>query len=138
MKRIDPFDPDNLRLNGATFPAAGDTATKPRRPPRHRPGEGFLKGPIPWPWVEAAGRLPGKALALALCLWREAGFRRRCTVKLCLERAGLGVSEQAARRALRSLEAAGLVSVERRPGRGLEVTLLEVPIPERSALTQTK
>jgi hypothetical protein len=37
------------------------------------------------------------------------------------------VGEQAARRALRSLEDAGLVTVLRKPGRGLEVTLLEAP-----------
>jgi hypothetical protein len=39
-------------------PAAGLT----RRPPRHRRGERFLKGPIPWPWISAAAALPGKAL----------------------------------------------------------------------------
>jgi hypothetical protein len=39
----------------------------------------------------------------------------------------LGVKEAAARRALRSLEAAGLVTILRKPGRGLEVTLLEAP-----------
>jgi hypothetical protein len=48
-------------------------------------------------------------------------------VPLSLARAGLGVSECAARRALRSLVAAGLVSVLRKPGHGLEVTLLDVP-----------
>jgi hypothetical protein len=64
-------------------------------------------------------------LALALCLWREAGRRRCRTVKLSLTRVGLGVREATARRALRSLEAAGLVSVLRKPGNGLEVTLLD-------------
>lgn len=132
MKRIDPFDPDNLRLDSATFRAAGEAASKPRKPPRHRPGESFLKGPIPWPWLEAAARLPGSALAVALCLWRESGCCRRRTVKLCSGRVGLGVSEQAARRALHSLEATGLVSIERQPGRGLEVTLLDVPVLKRN------
>jgi hypothetical protein len=120
----DPFDPASLQLPAAAVPPA---APKPARPPRHRPGEWFLRGPVPWPWLEAAARLPGKALAVALCLWREAGRRRRRTVTLSLTRAGLGVREAAARRALRSLETAGLVTVLRKPGRGLEVTLLDAP-----------
>jgi hypothetical protein len=120
----DPFDPASLRLPPGAVPLV---LPKQARPPRHRPGEWFLRGPVPWPWLEAAARLPGKALALGLCLWREAGRRRCRTVKLCLARTGLGVSEYAARRALRSLEAAGLVAVLRQPGRGLEVTLLETP-----------
>ena len=80
----------------------------------------------------ARGRfgLSGKALALSLVLWREAGRHHRRTVKLCLGHVGLGVSEYAARRALRALEAAGLVTILRKPGRGLEVTLLDRPAEE--------
>jgi DNA-binding GntR family transcriptional regulator len=50
---------------------------------------------------------------------------------LCQSRAGLGLSEHTARRALRLLEAAGLVSVLRKPGRGLEVTVMDVPHQEK-------
>jgi hypothetical protein len=78
--------------------------------------------------LEAAARLPGKALAVGLCLWREAGRHRRRTVKVCQGRLGLGVGEQAARRGLRHLAKAGLVTIGRRPGRGLEVTLLDGPV----------
>jgi hypothetical protein len=127
VSAFDPFDPDHLRLNGATTETAPERPAKPKKPPRHRPGEWFLRGPIPWPWLDAAARLPGKALAVALCLWREAGRRRQRTVKLCLGRVGLGVSKYAARRAIRYLETAGLVSVLRERGRGLEVTLLDLP-----------
>src|SRR3954465_13057049 len=42
------------------------TSKAPRRP--------FLKGPIPWDWLETASKLPGKALALGMLLWREAGM----------------------------------------------------------------
>jgi hypothetical protein len=122
----DPFDPASLRLlPGAVAPAP----VKQARPPQHRPGEWFLRGPVPWPWLEVAARLPGKALALSLCLWREAGYRRSRTVKLSLARAGLGVRGTTARRALRALETAGLVTVLRLPGHGLEVTLQEAPAP---------
>jgi hypothetical protein len=37
------------------------------------------------------------------------------------------MNEYAARRALRELERVGLVSVQRQPGHGLEVTLLDAP-----------
>jgi hypothetical protein len=121
----DPFNPEALRMPGRDLQEL--LAQPSIRPPRHRPTERFLKGPIPWPWLEVAARLPGKTLALALALWREAGYRRRRTVKLCLNRVELGVTRQASRRALRCLEAAGLVSVARQPGHGLEVTLLDVP-----------
>jgi hypothetical protein len=135
MRPLDPFDPDHLRLNGTTFQATRATPPPPRKPPRHRPGEWFLRGPVPWPWLEIAARLPGKALAVALCLWREAGRQGRPVIKLCLRRVGLGVSEQAARRALQALETAGLVTVERPPGRGLVVTLLDAPIESAGAVS---
>jgi hypothetical protein len=123
---LDPFDPINLHLNGSMLPAPAEAPRRHAKPPRHRPGEWFLRGPIPWTWLEAAARLPGQALALSLCLWREANRRKVRTVRLCLGRVGLGVSEQAARRALQRMERVGLVSVLRNPGRGLEVTLLDV------------
>jgi hypothetical protein len=128
MEPPDPFDPAGLRLDASMFGRTEAAAPRPVKPPRHRNGEWFLRGPVPWSWLEAAARLPGKALALSLCLWREAGRRGgRRTVKVCLSRVGLGMSEQAARRALQSLETANLVSVARKPGRGLELTLLDVP-----------
>jgi hypothetical protein len=82
-------------------------------------------GPLPWAWLERAARLPHKALQVLLRLSLEAGYRRRRTVSLCLDRlAGSGVKERTARRGLRELERAGLVSVQRLPGRALRVTLL--------------
>lgn len=100
MRRADPFDPDNLRLQGELFRNGTAKACRPTKPPRRRPGEQFLKGPIPWPWLEVAAKLPGKALALSLCLWREAGRRHQRTVRVCLSRVELGISKQAARRGL--------------------------------------
>jgi hypothetical protein len=81
----------------------------------------FLKGPIPWPWIEAAARLPGKALAVGLVLWREAGMDGSGSVKLTtaklagldLDRAGkaraqgLGSGWVGACRAERATHAAG-------------------------------
>ena len=122
MSHPDPFDPEYLRLSDE--PISVDPSP---RPPRHRPGQWFLRGPVPWPWLEQAARLPGRALALSLCLWRQANRRRSRIVSLSLRRAGLGLNTSAARRALKTLEAACLVSVLRRPGRGLEITILDAP-----------
>jgi len=120
----DPFDVEALR--GAGVDLAALSRRPSRKPPRHRQGEKFLKGPIPWSWLERAFLLPGKALHIALLLWYEAGCRRNRTVPLCLAgRLPGGLSRQSARRGLRNLVAAGLVSVQRKPGSGLQVTILD-------------
>jgi hypothetical protein len=65
-------------------------------------------------------------LAIALMLWLRRRITGKQTVHFCLARAAAeGVTTKSARRAVRHLEAAGLVRVVRRPGRGLEVTILE-------------
>jgi hypothetical protein len=86
----------------------------------------FLKGPVPWAWLQRAIPLSGKALAVGLILWKEAGCTRKQTLHFCLARAAAdGIPTTTARRAMRQLEQAGLVAVQRRPGCGLEVTLLD-------------
>ena len=116
----DPFTPARLE------PAPADIPTgREKRPPRHKPGEKFLKGPVPWRWVEAAGLLPGKALAVGLVAWREAGCRNERTVPVNLS--ALGMPRRTAQRALRALEDAGLVAVEHRDGRPPLVTLNDLP-----------
>jgi hypothetical protein len=71
-------------------------------------------------------RLPGKALAVGLMLWLQYGITGDRTVTFCLSRAAAdGIPRRTAQRAMEALERAGLVSVRRRPGRGLEVTILE-------------
>jgi hypothetical protein len=123
---MDPFDEDALRGPEIDLKALGCRPS--RTPPRHRQGEKFLKGPIPWPWLAAAFPLPGKAMHLALVLWREAGCRRSRTVRLCLSgELPPGLSRQSARRALRRLAGAGLITVHRRPGCGLEVVINDFP-----------
>src|SRR5262249_21980264 len=100
------FDLETFRLRPEmTAPPKPSTRT-----PRHKKGRRFIKGPIPWDWVETAMALPGKVLHVAVLLWQEAGFRRNRTVKLCL-RGSLpaGMNEWNTRRAIRQLEKAGLV-----------------------------
>ena len=89
----------------------------------------FLRGPVPMVWLRAAMRLPGDTLAVGVELWHVAGLRGSMTfnisvTRLCRE---TGTSDKTARRAVQELERAGLVSVQRPPGRQLRVTICEAP-----------
>jgi DNA-binding MarR family transcriptional regulator len=86
---------------------------------------GFVKGPIPLPWLQTAARLPGKTLHVGLCLWYLAGLTRSTTVRLGTKAVhDMGISRDAKSDALRRLVEAGLVTVEQRPGKVPIVTLL--------------
>jgi hypothetical protein len=122
MNTLDPFDPSNLRLSGDLFL----TPQPSSKPPRHRPGEKFLKGPIPWPWLIRASRLPGKTLLVALLIWHKAGWRKSRTIRVCLKAAvDLEISRRTVQRAIHALEAAKLVTTHSAPGQCLRVTILE-------------
>ena len=126
----DPFDPASLALPPGSIPVAKQS----KRLPRHRGKELFLKGPIPWNWIEAAASLPGKTLAVGLALWQESGFRRNREVAITLNRlARLSMDPQTARRAIRQLEAAELIAISRSPGRVLWVRLLRVRLLDAPA-----
>jgi hypothetical protein len=87
----------------------------------------FLKGPVPWPWIEKAARLPGKSLVVGLALWRLAGAMKSRTVRLAnSETEALGISRSAKSRALHELEHVGLVAVMRRNGCLPKVIILDV------------
>jgi hypothetical protein len=124
MPTTDRIDPDTLRASNHDLAALGDHTST--RPPRHRKGELFLKGPIPWIWLLLASRLPGKALQIALLLWKEAGCKNKRTVRFRLKSAAqMGMSIPTARRGLHALAAARLVSIQRLPGQSPKVTLLD-------------
>lgn len=78
----------------------------------------FLKGPVPVPWLAVATGLPGRALAVGVALWFKAGLTGSHTVKptgaLWQQ---FGLTRQAVYRGLRQLESAGLVEVDRAPGK---------------------
>jgi len=123
----DPFDPGRWQASTEEAQTPAPAAGRRRTPRARREGR-FLKGPVPWPWLARAMKLPGKALAVGLMLWLQRGLTGRRTVHFCLTSATTdGIPATTARRAVRELEAAGLVSVRRKPGRGLEVILLDVP-----------
>ncbi len=87
----------------------------------------FLKGPIPLDWLSVASSLPGKALAVALAIWFEAGRRRSSEVTLTTAiLARFGVGRKAKYRALQKLERARLISVMRVPRKNPLVRILAV------------
>lgn len=125
MPDADPFAPDRWEMAADPVQTPARTAKK-KCPPRPRRADRFLKGPVPWPWLLRAMTLPGKALAVGLILWLQCGITGRRTVLFCLARAAAdGIPTTTARRAIREPERAGLVTICRKPGRGLEVTILD-------------
>ncbi len=119
-----PIDPDRLRVR-SRLPGHRRT-----RPPRHVKGEGFLKGPVPLIWLEAAARLPGKSLHAGVALWYAAGLTRSASVPLSnISGLKFGLDRNAKYRALDWLEGAGLIAVERKLGRAPVVTILQTSEP---------
>src|SRR5262245_51625875 len=89
-------------------------------------GRHFLKGPIPWWWLERAMRLPGRATHVGLVVWLCSGMRRAATIRLSITPmfSALGISRYAAYRGLNALERAQLVHVRRHGGHPPIVTLV--------------
>lgn len=72
---------------------------------------------IPFDWLKRCNALPGKATQVATGLWFLAGVKRSFQFKLTGEAVELvGCSRSAIRRGLATLEAAGLIEVERHCG----------------------
>jgi DNA-binding transcriptional ArsR family regulator len=116
------WDPSCLRLDqtGAWFQ---DGTCRGRRVPPIR-GK-FIAGPVDVSWVCQASRLGVKALLVGLALWHLKGLRRENSFLVSnLMVQEWGVQPDAKRRALRALEKAGLITVERRGKRSPRVTLI--------------
>ena len=93
---------------------------------RSHPTARFLKGPVSLVFLAVAARLPGKALAVYLATRHRCDLEGRSTVTLSaalLQKFGVGRDAKA--RALRALEDASLVRVERTHGRAARITLRE-------------
>lgn len=120
------FPLDRLRLpaGGAAAASTNSSAVRANKPPRHAKDERFLKGPVPWCWITAAAALGGACLPVSLILWLHAGMSNSNRVRFKLSAGGgLSVGRDAARRAIKKLTAAGLIGVERLPGRVSTVIL---------------
>ena len=86
---------------------------------------------IPLDWIQAASKLPGKALQVGVALWHMAGVTKKMTVSLSNARLeSFGVSRSSKRRALMALAAAGLVKVTQETGKNPLVTICASSISE--------
>ena len=120
-----PIELDRLRLRRRK---SRDERPLPTRIPR---GQLFVRGPLPLPWFEVAARLPGKSLHAGLALWFAAGLARSRSIPLSnVSGHRFGLDRNAKYRALRWLEQAGLVAVDRHLGRAPIVTILDVVTSE--------
>lgn len=89
------------------------------------PTEKFIKGPIPLAWMRTAHGLGGKAGAVGLALWFLAGVQKSRTVHMTGEVAEIAAcNRKTVYNALALLEQAGLVKLDKAPGRRPRVTLL--------------
>ena len=87
----------------------------------------FLSGPIPMDWLMKACQLNASAINIGLYLWYLRGCTKNKTVKLSNKAAAeVGVGRTTKYAALKELENAGLVSVDRTRGKALIVTILEI------------
>jgi len=79
----------------------------------------FIKGPIPLDWLRDAAKLGTNALEAGLVIWYKTGMSKGEPVKLGNRDLVMltGKSRDTGRRALQALESAGLVAVEKLPGR---------------------
>jgi hypothetical protein len=123
----DVWDLGQLRLPAERF---GSLETR-RRPTRHRPGDPFIKGPVPHAWIASACRLPGSGLQVAMASrFLCCRFRSENRWGLDAIADGLRISARSARRGFHAAELAGLLAVEREPGCKLAVSILEFRGPE--------
>ena len=121
-----PLNLDDMRINAAQ-PVDKDAVRV-----RHEIAEPFLRGPIPLAWLEKAAHLGGKALHVGVSLWFLAGVTKSATVRFNQNKQErFGVKRDAARRAIRLLEGAGLVSVTKGEGRCSLVSLNFDPTKSR-------
>ena len=121
MKEL-PLDIARLQLGSRSHRARASRG----RLPRHRRGEKFLMGPIPWWWLARAFPVSGRALHIGIALWFWAGIKRSARVSLSVgQLTKLGITRWSVYRALDALEGAGLVVVARQKGRHPVVTILD-------------
>ena len=85
----------------------------------------FIAGPVDVSWVCRASHLGVKALLVGLALWHLRGLRKADTFVVSnLMLRAWGIQPDAKRRALRALEGAELIRIERRGKRSPIVTLV--------------
>jgi len=107
-------------------------AKKELLPPRHKKGEKFISGLIPLTWVKEMLKLPASASQVSFVVWHLAGMKKLRTIELNLSSLEeFNIPRVTGWRSIGYLEKANLISVVRKPGRKLEITLLDCPAIEK-------
>ncbi len=125
------FDLDSIRLQPEASQEATTKTKAVCKPAKRKQKVPFIMGPLPLPWFQKAMQIPGRtALPLGLSLWFQAGLEGtrndlRLTAKL---KGKFSLKDRSVTAALRSLESAGLVSVQRPPGQCVRITILDGPL----------
>ena len=85
----------------------------------------FVKGPIPFKWVQTAALLGANEARLAWLLWFMHGVTKGASFTVSNNRAeGFGIERRQKYRALSSLEKAGLISIVCRSGTAQKITVI--------------
>jgi DNA-binding transcriptional ArsR family regulator len=117
-----PFDPGRFRLDPIVIGAG--TARQRRRLATSSIAR-FIAGPVYVAWLRRARTLGVTALWVGLGLWFLRGLQRKDSFLVSnLAMQAWEVGPDAKSRALRALERAGLITVERRGRRSPSVTIL--------------
>lgn len=102
-----------------------DTSIQRHRQAWQRRADHFIAGPIPVTWVAQAAKVNSTAALVGLALWFRAGCEKSRTIKAGRSLwSRFNISRYQAHRALLALQSAGLVTIQRRRGQNLVVTIL--------------
>ena len=116
------WDPGCLRLDQTEMARLQSGTRRGRQPLPIR--DKFIAGPVDVSWVCQASRLGVKILLVGLALWHLKGLRRDNSFLVSnMMLREWGIQPDAKGRALRALEKAGLIAVERRGKHSPRVTL---------------
>jgi len=93
----------------------------------HFQSEPFLKGPIPISWLNQVSSLPGKTLHVALAIRWLSDMNNGKPIKLTRKALQLfSVSTDAALDAIKRMENAGLIKVQRLPGQRAIIEIVSI------------
>jgi hypothetical protein len=129
VKPIGKQTPGEIRPEDFAIPVVlpSSKSTPKIRKSRRKVGE-FLRGPIPWPWIQAAFESRGSSLFVALAIRHFSDLMGKRTIRISQVDLGGGiVCRNAVSHALSFLESRGLIQVDREPGRLLAITVKELP-----------
>ena len=87
----------------------------------------FIKGPIPFKWIQTASCLGANEARLSWLLWFMHGINKGSTFTISNKRAKeFGIERRQKLRALSSLKKAGLISIEWRLGKSQKITIKSI------------